>query len=110
MKYNYDEHNGSLVSINRASKNVVPKSGWKDFVDSLLSMGILELPDMSAITGYELSTDGDWFAVDFANCGKYRYYSYQIPWEYTDEFWQAKKAVKISDLIENELDFKRFSP
>lgn len=109
LKYSYDENNGSLVSINRISKNVFPKSGWKAFGDSIISMGILELPDMSAINGYELGTDGNWFTVDFANCRKYRYSAYQSPWYYADKFLQARRVVNISNLIENELDFKRFS-
>lgn len=108
LKFNYKDLSDSLISINRTTKNVVPKSGWKIFTDSLISMGILELPDMTAVTDYELATDGSWFTVDFAKCRKYRYYSYQSPWGSEDKFWQAKKVVNISRLIEEELNFERF--
>jgi hypothetical protein len=89
LRYVHDR--GNLISVSRTIKEIFPQSGWTMFIDSLKTMGILTLPDMSTIPNYESGTDGNWLTVEFANCRKYRYYSYQSPWGYVDEFWQAKR-------------------
>lgn len=107
LKFNYDSVKHTHISIDRVSKSIVPVNGWEFLVNELLKAKILELPDMSAIDNYPLARDGNWLSVEFADCKKYRYYSYQSPWAYADLHWQAKCAVKISSIIEKEFGYSR---
>lgn len=107
LKYNYDPVKDTLISIDRVSKSVIPVNGWKVLINELMESKILTLPDMSSIENYPLSYDGNWLGVEFADCKKYRYYSYQDPWGYESLHWQAKYAVQISSIIEREFGFIR---
>ncbi|MGB8190380.1 MAG: hypothetical protein WCF67_00615, partial [Chitinophagaceae bacterium] len=102
LEFYYDSTSRQLTAINRISKAFSPKSGWKLFTDSLAKLGLYNLPDRTAIPGYELERDGHWIAVEFADCKNYKVYRYQSPWGYQDKFPQAKQIVSISKLIENE--------
>lgn len=106
LNFNYDSTN-SLVSIDKLVEEVKPKSGWKFFIDSLFKLKLLTLPDMSSIKGYELGFDGKSITVEVATTDLYRIYSYWEPSK-RSEFWQARAAEFISQIIEEELGFKRF--
>jgi hypothetical protein len=81
-----------------------PKGNWNDFINQLISLKVMTLPTMDSIP--ELSDswmDGVTYNFEIATKNLYRFYSYHVPEEFQDSFWQAKNVVKILALIKTEL-------
>jgi hypothetical protein len=101
-----DERSGSYST--GASVTVQPKSGWSSYIDQLAKLHIKDLPDMD-----KLWNDGDSFTeppgvtIEIATPHRYRLYTYEMPWEFQDRWWQAKNVVNILNLTDQELDLKR---
>jgi hypothetical protein len=84
-----------------------PKMGWDKFIDSLKSLGVMELPDQSRIPDMPLTVHASTIHVEIAQEKKYRFYSYTAPKKYAGKFTEAARIEKIMQLIEDELGFKR---
>ena len=81
---------------------------WGKFMKELSDLGIESLPNMDDIPGlFDGWTDGITYNIEIATMSKYRFYSYHVPEEFQDEFWQAKNIVKILSLIENEFGLNK---
>ena len=74
-----------------------PKSGWKAFIDKLLNLGIVEMPDYSTLEDYQTGTDENISFFEIADKENYRYYNYLSPRSFSNK--EAKNIVKILDLI-----------
>jgi hypothetical protein len=85
-------------------KEVRPKSGWKNFIDSLTAFNLMTLPDMDKVpdlkTTWLHSTS---HIIEIAGKNFYRIYKYEDPQEFEDKFWQAEKMARISGLFLTEL-------
>ena len=106
LRFNYDSLTNDLISIDKDVQIRVPKSGWKLFTDSLSTLKIDSLPDMSLINNYELGFDGRTITVEIAKMNVYRIYSYWEPNFNKDISKEAKQILLILALLENELNFK----
>jgi hypothetical protein len=85
-------------------KAVTPKSGWNNFINELLSLKIMTLPNMDDIPGLvDGWTDGVTYNVEIATNRQYRFYGYHLPDKFEDEFWQARNMTLILSLISTEL-------
>lgn len=85
------------------AKRIFPKSGWVKFVDSLLNLNIMTLPDMAEIEGMKIPwTDANGTIVEVATNENFRFYSYSEPLHFADSFWQARKMAKIQSLFFTE--------
>ncbi|HEY0751932.1 MAG TPA: hypothetical protein VGD26_12295 [Chitinophagaceae bacterium] len=93
------------IITSRTVKSVTPKLGWDLFVDSMLILDIETLPNMSDIPGLvDGWDDGVDYNIEIATKYRYRYYSYHLPEEFQDNYWQARNMVRIVNLIRRELN------
>ena len=93
----------SLLSIRKVASEIIsPKSGWKTFIDSLMVLEILTLPDIGKLPGYTFMTDGVWLTVEIGNNKSYRTYSYELSPENVQRFIEVKKIIKILNLVDSE--------
>lgn len=116
LKYKDQEWKGQMVSFNnfygkndpgKKVRKVSPRSGWGTLIDSLYKLGIVTLPNETAVAGYNCNggTDGVSYDFEIATSKRYRYYRYDNP-EYCKSFWQARNVLQIASLLEKEFDFK----
>lgn len=97
------EWKGDIEKIeNSRKKDVTPKSGWTTFVNKLLSLQILSLPDQDKINGYGQGVDGTTYNFEIATKNQYRFYSYWEP-KSRQKFWQARNVVGILSMVQEEL-------
>ena len=90
------------------TENLQPKNGWDRFINKILSLQIISLPDMYSIPGMKVGVeDGVTYSIEVAMRHKYRFYSYSNPDEIKEEYWQAKNMVDIIDLLETELEVRK---
>lgn len=80
----------------------VPKSGWPALWRELDQLGLLTLPDSSALPPpEELVADGESYVVEINTGNTYRTYQYGNP---QFQRWpEAKKIVRIIDILQREL-------
>lgn len=83
-----------------------PKSGWGNFINSLLDYQILTLPDFSSIKSMYAAADEPWVKVEFSKKNLYRYYELLDPYSRQDESSYCKEMAKILDLVKEEFDLK----
>jgi hypothetical protein len=100
----FKDDNSPFVS-KREIAHVNPKMGWDRFIDSLIKLDIVSLPDRSLVPGMNVKYNVGVVNVEIAKKNYYRFYSYQ-PSYYTDKFLEAKKMEKILQLVAQELGFK----
>ncbi|HRP37872.1 MAG TPA: hypothetical protein PLS50_08765 [Candidatus Dojkabacteria bacterium] len=87
-------------------RKVVPSSGWNRFLNRVLELKMLELPDEKEIEGYDgCGADGNPFYFEWASTKKYRFYSYCNPDGNVEKFWQARNVLSIADFLEKEFGF-----
>lgn len=79
-----------------------PKSGWNEFLNKLIDIGILELKDESKIPGYSKSTDRRIISVEIASKNYYRYYQLSDVHYLANKIEEAGSMAKVLDLIELE--------
>lgn len=108
IEHNYSATTGEFVSLSSANKFVNPISGWENFINKLFDQNILTLPDCSALPSFNNYTFADPDAVDvqIATKNAYRYYCYLNPYNFSDEYTEAKNILFILRTIEKEFDLK----
>jgi len=82
-------------------RTVAPRSGWNEFWARAESLGILTLPDSSALGEEELLYDGWTTVVEAKLGGKYRAYHYYCA--IAQRWAEAQKMAEIEELINEEL-------
>jgi hypothetical protein len=86
------------------SQILTPRSNWDSVSKTLESLGILTLPNMDEIPGFQNGMlDGFSYTVEIATDKQYRIYNYDSPENFSDRFLQAKNMVAILDLVDDEL-------
>jgi hypothetical protein len=84
-------------------KKLNPKIGWQQFIDSLIILKILDLPDFTKDLGMQtIHSDTSPIIIEIATKHNYRYYTYFDVDFFSDKFWQAKNMFKILMLIYNQ--------
>jgi len=83
-----------------------PRSGWNNFLNRLLDLKILSLPDFQSISNYDFGTDAGGVSIEIAKDKYYRFYEYPDPYFQQNKIPQAKKIVQILELIKKEFDLK----
>jgi len=90
--------------ISKEIKQATPKSGWPEFLNKLLDLQIVTLPNMHDISDYPTTgKDGRMYNVEIATKKLYRFYGYWEPQEFANRFWQANNMRLILELFKNEL-------
>lgn len=84
-----------------------PKIGWPKFIDSLIHLNVLTLPDQSSVPGMFIHYNTSAILVEVARKNSYRFYHYTSPKNHAEQFIQARKMEQIMLLIEEQLGFKR---
>jgi hypothetical protein len=88
----------------RKIKRVMPKNGWKKFIDSLFKLNIMTLPDMSQIPKMEITwTDSQSLIVEICTKDHFRFFHYAEPHRFEEKFWQADNMSRIQNLFYSEL-------
>jgi hypothetical protein len=82
-------------------KNLLPKTGWRNFYSSLEKLNISAIPDMNPEDG---GLDGSSYTFEVEKDGSCRSYSYWMPENLQSRDPNAKSVVQILDEIENELE------
>lgn len=101
VKWDYLNLTDSIVSYD--FETLSPNRGWNSFINDIFSLQIQTLPDMNHIPElFDGWCDGVTYSVEIANMSNYRFYSYHLPEEFQDKFWQAKNMVSILNLIKND--------
>jgi hypothetical protein len=86
------------------AKEFVPKSNWDVFMNKLISLKIISLPNMNDISGLKDGwTDGVEYMVEISTQKLYRFYTYHSPEHFADKFWQAKNMAEIVEMMEADL-------
>lgn len=93
---------GDYIVSNKV-RQIAPKSGWPFFIKRLLEFQVVTLPNMHGIPGLEDNwKDGESYHIEVATKMQYRFYSYHLPEEFQDQYWQAKNMVNILKLFTEE--------
>lgn len=105
--YQIDDSHRSTLSIDDP-KRMEPKSGWDFFIDSLLKLHIMALPDMHKSLGHpKTATDDDVIVEVSSKKTGYTIYRYRNPALAQGENKDAGRMEGIMELIETELGFRR---
>lgn len=81
-----------------------PKSNWINFMQKIDKEGIFELQNQSDIIGWkDIVEDGITYSVEYANNSKYRFYSYNCPDVYSDNFIDCKRMTNILEIFDEEI-------
>ncbi len=84
-------------------KKKQPKSGWRSIFTEIKKEGIYDLPTQSKIDGWEHNIcDGITFYIEFATKNKYKFYSYNCPDVYEDNFKECKHMTNILEVFDEE--------
>jgi hypothetical protein len=102
----YDANFDSVQSIRKRVDTLVPKCGWKTFMDSIRILGVYDLPDYEKISNYYLSTDSYGLGVEVATKNTYRMYTYPNWDRMKKTIPEAMKVHQILNLIERQFDYK----
>ena len=99
-------YDGQLVQ--KKVRNLSPISGWKKFIDSMINLKLLSLPDEKELPAYNGcgGADGIGYYFEWSTMKKYRYYCYCNPDLNVDNFWQAVNVLRIAGLLEREFGFE----
>lgn len=108
FEYHYGGSNEPRSKITNRELPILknPKSGWNPFVKKLNDFGIMDLPDYSNISDYELPTDASSIVFEIATRTKYRIYSYPAISVYRNRIKEVDSVERIILLIEKEFNFK----
>lgn len=107
-KYQYQSTDGSLPDSVSGQKLSLPepRSGWDNYLDKLLDLGVLTLPDYATIPGYNVHSDEAFITIEVANRNYYRIYEYPNPYYRKYKFPQANAVVEVLKLNEEEFSIK----
>ncbi|MET0636620.1 MAG: hypothetical protein ABWZ25_11375 [Chitinophagaceae bacterium] len=105
-----DKKTSKLIdSIVYVSSPIAPKSGWKNIYGDLKRLKIMDLADMSALSGNGVDIlDGNGVSVEISNEEKYRFYSYTSPTSFADRWWQANNIDEFLNITQSEFDFPSY--
>ena len=93
---------------NYSQKEIFPKISWEELMKRIFSLGIESLPDMDEIPEYDRGgIDGFTYNFEIATKQSYRFYSYWMPYSYSNKLWQAKRIVEILKLIKDQFDLDK---
>lgn len=109
-RYAFAMKNDSVVAAKKDVWYPMPKMGWDNFIDSLKTLRILELPDQSTIPDMFYHYNENFVHVEVAQKNSYRCYGYEVPVKHAKKFKEARKMEDIIALIESELGYRRISP
>lgn len=82
-----------------------PKSGWVKFLNELLDLDILMLPDYKMLPNYDVPSDEIFVTVEIAKKNYYRSYEYPNPYRHKN-YETANKMVEILQLIKKEFSLQ----
>jgi hypothetical protein len=95
-----DYLHGPMPMEIKKMKKITPNSGWAKFVDSLMALSIMTLPDMYEIPGMKIPwTDAQGVMVQVSTKDHFRFYHYTEPFHFAPKFWQADKMARIQSLF-----------
>jgi len=84
-------------------KKKQPKTDWDTFLKSIKKENIYELPVQSDIKDWEnIVTDGFTYYVEYATKDRYKFYYYNCPDVYENEFKECKQMTNILDIFNKE--------
>ena len=111
MYVDFDANNLTETISNYGKIDVIPKKNDWDFtLDSLYKLNFDVLPTDDAIPNYYANNSGydnnlPTYSFEYSTKSQYRFYQYNYPERKTNEFWQAKNAIDILNLLDEELNW-----
>jgi hypothetical protein len=82
-----------------------PKSGWTRFLNKLLDLEILTLPDYKILPDYFMATDENFVKVEIGKLNYYRCYEYPDPY-WRRNYREARQMIQILEFIKKEFSIK----
>lgn len=102
-RYRYYSHNFTPDSLSGKRTSLSsPTSGWDSFMNKLLDLDILKLPDHQSLLNYGVDADANFVKVEIAKKNYYRLYEYPQPQYRQNQFPEAKKILQILELVKKE--------
>ncbi len=98
--------NDSIYNVVSSKKFTTPKSGWYNFVNKFLEYNLLTMPDCLKILNYKIAHNSSSYCFEIADCKNYRMFTYNMPFENSENVKEAKIIYDLISLIENEFNFK----
>jgi len=84
-------------------KKIKPVTGWKTFFVAVEKENIYKLPSQSDIKGWKNTvTDGITYSIEYATKDKYKFYSYNCPDVYENEFMECRQMTNILSVFNRE--------
>lgn len=88
-------------------KKLQPLSDWENFLTEINKENIYELPTQSDIIGWkDIVTDGYTYNIEFATKNNYRFYTYNCPDIYEDDFKECQHMTNILAVFNKEFGLK----
>ncbi|GEM_PF-1663771 len=90
-----------------AVKKLEPKTNWKTFFNAIEKEDIYNLPSQSDIKGWKNKvSDGYTFYVEYATKYKYKFYWYNCPDVYENEFKECRQMSNILSVFSKEFGLR----
>jgi hypothetical protein len=97
------DHENKTIPLN------TPRSGWESAWDSMLSHGILTLPNAGAIDCNSMYDDGYSYVVEVRKGRNYRTYMYDNPSEkFDNRCAEADKILAIANIVKTDYGVESF--
>ena len=88
-------------------KKLQPRTNWRAFFKAIAKEDIYNLPSQSEIKGWKNEVDdGLTFSIEFATKEKYKFYSYNCPDVYENQFKECKHMVNILNVFDKEFGLR----
>lgn len=106
FKPDYPVTDSNFYSMYSERESIIPKSGWRNFMDSLFSYQLLKKPYEEIEEGKNMVHGPNGVTIEVATKSNYAEYSYYLPSIYQNYYWQIEDLKRIVALLEKELGFK----
>jgi hypothetical protein len=88
-------------------KKLQPRTNWRTFFNAIAKEDIYNLPTQSEIKGWKNKVhDGYTFSIEFATKEKYKFYSYNCPDIYENQFKECKHMSNILSVFNKEFGLR----
>lgn len=104
--YTRTDNKNSRWEITNTVQKKYPRRGWDTFINKIVGLGIITLPDASNIPDYSFATHARVLIVEIATKKFYRLYSYEEPLYNSKRIKEAKSIEQIIEIIEDEFRFR----
>lgn len=90
--------NGEVVKVRVKSKQILPKSDWKQLVDSVKKLAVIDVPKMYKYSG---ASDAPFIVIEIASKNSYQLDAYVLP-VILHQFPKSDSVIAFANYLESE--------